>query len=795
MLSPATIRRLLPIADVQRDPYAVAQAAAALLGDHATSDTLDPLAAGAYLRALAALGLGAAAEHFASAFPGCPPIAAVRAELTTLPPGTVPWTSRRRRFEANLRALATRWPHAADAIAAAWPHAATRYQLHQCADGNPQVYDLQSTRPPQHRWLASLDNHKAATALWTFDRRDNPRPAPILFDGIGLGWMLPHVAATTENSFLGYSCALYVVEPDPVALAIALHLHDLQPLLASTRLRLFTGPTAADDLSAALRANPAWPIPQMFIANLLTPRQPIPAQDLTDAVAADRTTRRREAKARVDAHYAAITLAQWHQRFADAAAGKGPPLRVLGLTSRFSTVVKYAMAELEAAVHASGHTMRVLMEDDDHTAEIDFVGTIEDFKPDLLVMISRMRYENPDLPAAVPFLCWDQDNLPCMRSPAATASINPLTYVAGHGAVYGQTHLGWPAENCVFCHGAAATHRYAPRQLPADTLADLACDFSYVSNAAGTPDALRDQLIRPFPEHPRHILTAMLEAIPAGSPDNLPWHELTLRNLQADICQRENLPLSPAAAGEVHMAATTFSDRFFRHQTLAWVSQYCRQNGRTLRIYGSGWEAHPALAQHAAGMAQQGDHLAAICQATRINLQIIETGILHPRFLDGVAAGGFFLLRKTHNEHTDAAFVAARNTAARYLQQHPVDQLEDLAHAPDPAVRGAWRIIAPQYLALRARTGLSERVMLASLRTSTDRPHPHELFPDLDAIAFTTPESFACLADTYLGDDAARTALAGRLRQSVLTHFSHDARWRQFLTRVTQGLGHYAHPQ
>ena len=57
------------------------------------------------------------------------------------------------------------------------------------------------------------------------------------------------------------------------------------------------------------------------------------------------------------------------------------------------------------------------------------------------------------------------------------------------------------------------------------------------------------------------------------------------------------------------------------------------------------WENNPRFAKFAAGFLAPGEELRTVYRASEINLQIIETGFLHSRALDGLAAGGFFLYR------------------------------------------------------------------------------------------------------------------------------------------------------
>jgi len=76
-----------------------------------------------------------------------------------------------------------------------------------------------------------------------------------------------------------------------------------------------------------------------------------------------------------------------------------------------------------------------------------------------------------------------------MRTAEATASLrNPLTFVAGHGALLGYRELGWPARSCIFVHAAGQTHRYSAAPVSSEAKTRYACDCSYISNASGTPE-------------------------------------------------------------------------------------------------------------------------------------------------------------------------------------------------------------------------------------------------------------------------------------------------------------------
>ena len=449
-------------------------------------------------------------------------------------------------------------------------------------------------------------------------------------------------------------------------------------------------------------------------------------------------------------------------------------MRVLGITSRYTTVLQHAMSELQSAVHTIRRNaregreepladtiecdMQITIEPDDHSLENPFTERIASFEPDLIVQISRMRYENPQLPQNVPFLTWDQDNLACMRTDAATASLDPLTYVAGHGAFHGYVYLGWPRRNCIMCQPAAATHRYAPRELSAAELDRYPCDMSYVSNASGSAAELREQLAVRWRDdaHTEALFLGLTDAVLAGGKSHENWNSSRFYGLLGQLQAQRGVELIPRVADEMVMGAVTVADRAFRHGVLEWAADLADQQGCTLRLYGNGWDRHPRFAKYGAGVARQGDELLAIYQASKINLQIIETGFLHSRALDGMAAGGFFLTRRTDYDGLDTAAVQARHDLSLYIRSHGIKSIDQLEKSSDPQVRQWWQIIRQGMHESASSAIFRPEEFLRGLEVFAQTPAACIIFPQFDQIAFTDRDSFSTRVQRFLADDTLR---------------------------------------
>lgn len=792
-----TIRRLLDAADVNQAPYAVADAATTLLA----ASPQDAPALGHYARALCTLGLVPAARRIlqsiiANHLPLAPTAQAILEQIpappstpSTVGSGAIPWTSRQRRFQANLRALATRHPQFAD-LADQFNQVSTQYELYQAQDGNYQILNVAAPSPWQG-WLGTLQDHKALSTAWTPQRAPDSITLPVAFHGLGFGWLFLHVAKLTERAYLNYSCALYVLEPQPAALAMVMHLHDLREIFSHPRLRLYLGTDCLTALESDLQQRETWTPPSNYIVNPILPTT-LPMQERCEALLLERQQAQDEATARCHQMYADRDHLYWRERYAAAATGSGPPLRVLGITTRYSTVLKNSMAELADAIRASGCQMEVLSEEDDQSLEFRLPWRIMDFQPDLIVQISRMRHECPDLPKNVPALCWDQDSLPYMRTPQATASLDRLTYVAGHGAVHGYTYLDWPRANCIMAAPAAATHHYQPGPLTPTEHARYDCAISYVSNASTIPETRRETLRTVFLNHPSllvvfdHASSHLLADHQSGTATH--WNHVNLQALLEASLTATGQELSATPRHEIEVQLILLADRCFRHTALGWAHQFCQATNRKLRIYGAGWEKHPLLAPCAAGPAAFGREMNCIYQASRINLQLIETGFLHSRALDGLAAGGFFLARFTIFDGRSTREVQVRRAIAVFLRQHPVRTYTELESALPPPLRTDWDYLQTlQYQPDGGRV-ISERSMLRLLELYSDLPGALDALPGFSEILFHDAASFARQAEHFLTSEPDRLRLRDQLRQAVLARFSYDARWQQFRAGITAGL-------
>lgn len=762
----------------QGDHYAVIAAALA----HLQADPDSAEAAIYAFRSYAALGLVAAAlemlEPGRTPLAGLPDFGPVEEQLRCLPSDVISWETLRPRFEANTKRLYAAHPHLR-------PHDATFRSLadtaaiHRSLDGNLHLAML--SPGGLRAWTCGMiDARQMAAETKPAHPANHHYCNPYVIAGDVFAALFRRIHDLTKDIFLSFTPRLYLLETDPRAFGAAIWvLESIEPL-CEARVSIVVGDNAIEEFAELLRANERRIVPEYVTAlpvaggvdreALVTKLQSI----VTDRIAATERTAGQN-----DAHYEALPPDHWRRRFSSTG---GEPLRILGLTSRFTTVLQYAMRDLSDAFESLGHRMHIQIEDNDHDAisPTCTVKSIAEFKPDLVFLIDHLRREYPGVfPRNLPFACWAQDLLPHLMCREAGESMGPLDFFIAPDVLQFSRIYGYPPRRGLMSTMVTNDRLYSPEPLPADVLARYRCDFSYISNQAIPPELLEGQRRRMLPADARvtrllDFLHAELNRRAVESPDTL-CHAATPLMDAAKLATGVEAPSRQIEEAIIRLYVQPLADLLYRQKTLEWVAEYCKHAGRTLHLYGNGWENHPRFSPYARGVAGNGEELRAIHQATAINLQCNSFGAIHQRLLDGLASGGFFLLRTTSSDLMGPAlraffasvekygFEAERPYARADVPELAValDELVSLDGQPDPGDP----ICLPQgrmdsYRALAA--GDYSRVA-------------GEVFECYADVAFDSAASFAAMADRFLTDADARAEIAGRMRNVVQKRFTYRA--------------------
>jgi hypothetical protein len=714
--------------------------------------------------------------------------------------GLVPWERLAPVFATNLAALRRRYAWA-DNLAAEWAANSEQLELHATTDNTWQVLDRAAGS--FGTWRPIFGDHQPQPPLELLKAKLKNQVLPALaIDGVGQGQHLPWLYEATNDTLLGATALIYQTETELLALAVALHLVDWTGLIADDRVRLCCGPDAFEQLERAIAAE-EWNIPPTLVSRALPwhGEAAQPAEPVLKAIEARVEAERRALKQAVAAGYAERGAAWWHRRYAAALSGAEPPLRVLAFTCRFTTVLQYATRDLLSALRSIGCQTRLLIEPNDHARvpPRQRLTAIRDFQPDLVLMIDhpRSRHE-PSLIDEVPVLTWVQDRLPWLFDRAVGERIGPLDFLMGFGFSELVKDYGYPAERVMPCEMAtdpaallpagADGNPLDPAELdePADPV--LSCDVAYATNYGRTAEMIyRETRARCNPAGMK-LLDALYEELVARLYAGLLNGGLDSANFIATMQRAAGVELSAAAHDQLlGDIVRPMADQLLREQTITWLADWAEQTGRRFNLYGNGWERHPRFSRYSRGYLEHGQTLGRAFRAAKVNVHAGCNLAFHQRVLDGLSAGGFFLIRR---HASDVAFATTRklNEIVRARGLGPGDVLPAADLPPELAAEWAalcrMRGFVPD-----APYQVTEKVVELMNRKPEDIVLPVHVWPDLPRVCFGSATELAERLEHFLSHPEKRRAVAANMRARVLERFSYTALMHKVLHWMADVLG------
>jgi len=607
---------------------------------------------------------------------------------------------------------------------------------------------------------------------------DQNRGRCLALCGLGDGHLLTHLAAHPSQLQLGQQQCIHVIEPHPEVLLGAMMIHDWageRGPIADRRFQWWIGESWANELHEALERDPYLPYPE----------RPVRLSIVGDEI--DATLREvlavliegeKRLAARVEKRYASGLT----PRFAEPHRGRGPG--VLLLTTRFSTVLQHSTRDLGEAFEQLGWSVRLPIEPSDwhRNSRRNLLRHLADFQPDLVVQIDHLRHEHRGLfPPQLPFACWIQDDLPNLTSREAGAQIGPRDFVLTTTAAVYEHDYGYPARQCLYMPKAT--------RLPdLDSIARVeAPDVVYVSNASATPEALIGQVER---EHSRQPIVAPLiravgETLVAqyARGETIATVGQVQRILEDHI---DRLGVRPTDDGSFagRLAARLFAsinNALYRQQAVMWAARACERVGLSLGLYGEGWERHPQLDAFARGPVQYGRDLESLTCSAKINLQVVPYMYQHQRWFDGIAAGGFFLIR-AHPMDTLAGEIAA------FIEQHldeSIDALSAALSALAGDARAGLESLIERRCAFDDHRG-TDPIALFRQHVREGRGYIYEQPAFLEDVRFSDEAMLEGLLARFAIEEGLRRPVVTAQREFVATHFTYVAGLRRVIAAMQQ---------
>lgn len=657
------------------------------------------------------------------------------------------------RFQINLAALQTRDPALAQRLRELTP--VETYCVRTIEDRvefgvarDEDIVPLPNPETPAaaHDIVARLSNPA------------KPITGPLLVAGLDQGWLWELLSKTLIKipTAPGHRAPMYFLSRQLERLWVVLHLQDWRTLLTDRRCLMLAGEDCIEQLRTTLLNDLmlSWPTTAVTIDPGIWPAE-VTLDTLRADLADELDSQRTSLEKKIDAIYAGQNASTFAHKL------RNQPLRILGITSLYTTFLQHSMRDWLSAMDSLGHTTKLMIEEYDHQHPHQYVylKAIADFRPDLILLIDHCRGEFTKMPTHMPCVMWVQDRLPNIFRPAAGELQGPMDFCIGYGRRDCVNEFEYPRARFMECpvgvnearfERAAISDRSSPRDL-----------ISFVSHASATPEQLTEEQIAKQPPHAQQLFVELFNRLFAiYSRGDSVTQEHLLRKITAEAIAAAKVNV-PNMQSLVDFVTQKLNNAFFRHQALHWLVDA----GYEPALYGNGWEKHPRFAKFAKGVADNQTQLAEIYRNSHINLQITPFGSAHQRLFEGLCAGGFFLLRHVTGDDIEPIYAELWN----FCCTHNIcdnDEFRARADSRVTALLSRIEDLAGEHpYSQRADfiDGLRSIAQGGNIRTAAT------LWPNYSQVAFNRREELISKVKHYLDNPQDRAAVAESMRQRVLS--------------------------
>ena len=769
ILDPQTLRATLADLAQRNDSYNFLYAALPYLRNCPDDADVRLLAVGQFAR----LGLFGPASGLFDELPdslaGRADLVQARETFNSQPTGQIEWAAFAARFNENLRTCRARGfvnDEQADQLA----DGVAGLDLYRCNDGNFQLSRHRNGAPRE--WLPAFANWSASVKNAALrPSQPNTLCPPLALEGVAFGQALAELYDGTRKMLVSYTPRIHLFEPNLAQFAVWLHVAAEAELLADERVLVWLGEGGPDAFVEYHQHHPGIIAPQNAYRQLgWGPGGEPVAQPALQRVNANMELRARQALIDIrNELQGRASAGDYADRFTHR---RTRPLRILGVTSRFTTFLQYSMRDIQQAAHDAGHEFEIIMEPDDHTpiaAQPELLARVADLRPDLILIIDHNRREfGPLYEYSIPFCNWIQDDLPNLFGPGRGANLHPFDIVVGTIGSLRADASGYSRDQWCSVPTPVSTRVFSNEPVPEGELRPYRCDVSFVTNLSITPEQFLAQMLEqaPTPDM-RRVLQALHDTFAARiARGDIPGTLVQIVAQTQALGRDLGYELTLDQADNIRRA---FTDRiiniYFRQLVLEWAADM----DLDLRIYGRGWEDHPRLRRYARGVAAHGQELRCIYQASRINLQAISTGAVHQRLMEGLFSGGFMAIRRTPIDEC-APLV---ESIQRYAIERGIDNEHELWETRDKQLARDLRALNDRlYAPAQLYPGFVNDLYIA--RERGFRNEAKALLPHYEDVAFGSRTDFERLVSRFLNDPTARNAITADHRAAVVDLFSYD---------------------
>ena len=342
-------------------------------------------------------------------------------------------------------------------------------------------------------------------------------------------------------------------------------------------------------------------------------------------------------------HYKLLTPADISQKINEGKAKIGI------VTSRFTTAVQYYLRDCAVALEKLGYETRTLIEETDISSMSDFtyVKFLNEFRPDITLVIDHFRWSIPHVPVNMAFVCWLQDFLPTLISKESASKVGKLDFVLNqYGHFKDFKELGYPEEQQISGVISVNPDIYRIHELTEDEKQKYSADICFISNSGNIEESFED-FIKLYDSHPSYdLLRSTFQKIKNIIYDDIYQERAHYYDLDSifKIVSREFKKVGLGSmAGEFHKVIYDFKvnvvGSIHKVVPLLWLAK----KGYDMKLWGRPWSCHPTLKKYAMGIAPNGVVMSKILNASKIALGVSPAITFHPRLMETLLSGCLYI--------------------------------------------------------------------------------------------------------------------------------------------------------
>lgn len=664
----------------------------------------------------------------------------------------------------------------------------SRYQLAPVAGNRLTLADC---RTPQKPVILSPGGDPVAAVHRTLSQLEARmrEGAAVGLIGIGDGFVLGSLARISPKLYMDMQICVHLFEPDLSLLHMCFLLHDYSGPdgpIEQRRVQWYAGEDWQKQYEGVMERDLMLPRAGVIVQQSTDRESITPAVQKISKVMDERQVKLREA---AHHHYAGLDAEELATRFeAQPFEGqiKDRKPRVLLMTSRFTTVLQYATKGVAAGFESLGWQSLTLIEPTPYhqISKLTLSEAVARFQPDLVFQIDHLRHEHENIFAPqLPFACWIQDHLAHLTKIEAGKQVKQRDFVLSFATPLFIDTYKYPARQCIDMPMMLTSPR---SQNPARQ--DDVPDLVYVSNVSQQPSELIEKVVRCTAEQwkplARNASRELIARYEQGQ--SLPSHHDVRLLLDEVIAGHGHAqPDDGALRRLIEDLWNPLNSALYRQQALRWVVAAAREMKLSVGLYGLGWETNPEFAALAKGVIQNGEPLAALTRSAKINLNLEPyVCFTHQRLLDGLVAGGFYLVR----HHPGNSLL---QELLNFMEAQGDDESQSSSEAIaacEPARQSELERLIKRAACLTFAQNADPVRQVRCWQRAGVLIHQEVALPHLSDVSFNDAASCKAMIERFVRADQLRQSISDTQRKSIESRLSFDTGVRMVISRIASLL-------